>query len=286
MIQRPSSSSTAQLHPWPSLRSWWWSGLGAIIFAATVAAGLFIKNAGARTAELGVDIGLSHDRNPVLTVISLAIHYGLGPVGAIVLLLLCFLGLWMLRRSIVPALAFGSVVSIGWLSSEAGKHLVARIRPPADAVQALIPEHGMDSFPSGHTAFAVALVWAFVLVVSRTGRARMWTLAAGVVVIAWVAFSRLYLGVHYPSDVIASVFIASSAILLWLPVWNNLIEPHLGQTPPPRTSSTHRTDERIDGSKDVQREGKGPGIWPTLRISSSTRMLGTRTGQLRSKNPR
>lgn len=283
MIQHPSSS-TAQLHPWPSLHSWWWSGLGAIVFAATVALGLLIKSGGARIAELGVDTGLSHDRNPALTTISLAVHYGLGPVGAIALLLLCCLGLLLLRRSIVPVLAFASVVSIGWLSSEVGKHLVARMRPPAEAVQALIAEHGTDSFPSGHTAFAVALVWAFVLVVARSGRARAWTLAVGVVFVALVAFSRLYLGVHYPSDVTASILIASGAILLWLPVWNNLIEPRLGQSSPIRTSSSHRADERIDEWKDVQREGKGPGIWPTLRIRSNTKTSGTRTGQLRSKN--
>lgn len=285
MLQHSSPSSIAQLRPWPSLRSWWWAGIGTIIFAATVLAGLMIKNAGSRAAELNVDVGLSHDRNPVLTVMSLAIHYGLGPVGAIVLLLVCCLGLWMSRRSIVPALMFGSVVSIGWLSSEAGKHLVARMRPPADTVQALVQERGMDSFPSGHTAFAVALVWAFVLVVARTRRARMWALVAGVVLVAWVAFSRLYLGVHYPSDVVASVLIASGAILIWLPVWNNLIEPRLGQAPPARTSPSHRAGGGADGTMAVQGMATDPGIWPTIPIGSRAIPAGTRTGQLRSKNP-
>ena len=132
-----------------------------MIFAATIAVGLLIKTAGPRAAELGVDIQLTQERNPILSFLSLAIHYGLGPAGAIALLTLTCLGLFLLRRSVVPVFACGWVVGIGWLSSELGKRLVARIRPPADAVQALIPEHGMDSFPSGHTAFAVALAWAF-----------------------------------------------------------------------------------------------------------------------------
>ena len=221
----PISATTA--HLWPDLRSWWWSGLGICILATTIVVGLFIRDAGPRATELEVDIQLSHERNPVLNFLSLAVHYGLGPVGAVALLILSCLGLFFLRRSVVPALAFGWVVGIGWISSELGKHLVARIRPPADAVQALIHENAMDSFPSGHTAFAVAFTWACIIVVARTRRARGWTMAAGVVFVAMVAFSRLYLGVHYPSDVIASIFIASAAILMALPVWDRLIAPRL-----------------------------------------------------------
>ena len=286
MIQHPSHSSATQRHAWPSPSSWWWCGIGASIFAATVLLGLLINNAGSRAAELGVDIGLSHDRTPALTTISLAIHYGLGPVGAITLLVLCCLGLLMMRRSIVPAFAFGSVVSIGWLASEVGKRLVARMRPPADTVQALVQERGLDSFPSGHTAFAVALVWAFLLVVARTRRERMWTLAAGVVFVAWVAFSRLYLGVHYPSDVIASFFIASGAILPWLPVWHNLIEPRLGQKPTAPVPTSHRAGGGNDGTMPFQGMATAPGIWPIIPIGSRATSAGARTGQLPSKTQR
>ena len=286
MIQHPSHSSATQRRPWPSPSSWLWCGIGAIIFSATVLLGLLIKNAGPRAAELGVDISLSHDRNPALTTISLAIHYGMGPVGAIALLLLCCLGLLMMRRSIVPAFAFGSVVSVGWLASEVGKRLVARIRPPSGTVQALVQERGLDSFPSGHTAFAVALVWAFLLIVARTGRERMWTLAAGVVFVAWVAFSRLYLGVHYPSDVMASVLIASGAILIWLPVWHNLIKARLGQKPTTHVPPSHPAGGRHDGSMPVRGTATDPGIWPTIPIGSGGTPAGARTGQLPSKYPR
>ncbi len=80
--------------------------------------------------------------------------------GAVIILLVVCLLLLVIRRNLMRALAFGSVVSVGWLSSEVGKRLVERIRPPDGAMHALISEHGTDSFPSGHTAFAVALVWA------------------------------------------------------------------------------------------------------------------------------
>jgi len=54
-------------------------------------------------------------------------------------------------------------------------------------------------------------------------------MAAGVAFVAIVAFSRMYLGVHYLSDVIGSVLISTAAILAWLPVWNNVIEPRISK---------------------------------------------------------
>ncbi|WP_237760026.1 phosphatase PAP2 family protein [Arthrobacter alpinus] len=227
---------SAEPYPWRYFRSWLWLLVGSLVFAVTAAAGMAIKGSGPKIAELGVDTALAQDRNPALTALSLAIHYGLGPAGAVIIVLASCLILTVARRNLASTLTFVSVVSIGWLASEVGKRIVERLRPPSDAVQALIPEHGMDSFPSGHTAFAVALVWAFVLVVARTPRAQMVTMAVGAVFVAVVAFTRLYLGVHYPSDVIASVFIASAAILAWLPVWNNLIAHRFGtrnRTPDP-----------------------------------------------------
>ncbi|MFQ4149546.1 phosphatase PAP2 family protein [Arthrobacter sp. LAPM80] len=240
---------SAEPYPWRYFRSWWWLVVGAIVWAVTVAAGMAIKDSGPKIAELEVDTALAQDRNPALTALSLAVHYGLGPAGAVIILLLSCLFLTVARRNLAGALTFATVVSIGWLASEVGKRIVGRLRPPSDAVQALIPEHGMDSFPSGHTAFAVALAVAFVLVVARTPRAKMLAIAVGTVFVAVVAFTRLYLGVHYPSDVFASVLIASAAILAWLPVWNNIIAHRFGtknRTPDPVQAGPNPAEQPVD----------------------------------------
>ena len=57
------------------------------------------------------------------------------------------------------------------------------------------------SFPSGHSAssFAAATVFAFAL--TRRRAAIIWALAAT------VAFSRIYIGVHYPLDVVVGALI-------------------------------------------------------------------------------
>lgn len=215
----------------PGLRSWWWLTVALSIFVATAAAGMTAKSLGPLAPELALDIFLSHGRNKVLIAVSEAIHYGLGPAGALVLvLMICGYLLWFRRRP-VQALAFGSVVAVGWLASTAVKILVSRSRPPADVTGALIAETGNNSFPSGHTAFAVALALAATLVLAHGTGQRLAVLAAGSLFVAVVAFSRMYLGVHYLSDVIGSVLISSAAILAWLPVWNNLITPRIFTLP-------------------------------------------------------
>jgi undecaprenyl-diphosphatase len=64
------------------------------------------------------------------------------------------------------------------------------------------------SFPSGHAMMATAAYGAFLYLAwshFRTGRERLLLAIATVVLVALICFSRLYLGVHYLSDVLAGV---------------------------------------------------------------------------------
>lgn len=99
------------------------------------------------------------------------------------------------------------------------KPLVARIRPydfDATLKALLIVEGESDfSFPSGHTIASIEAAFALWL------NHRKWGTAA--VILAFViAFSRLYLLVHYPTDVLASVVlgiliaIAAFALAKWI----------------------------------------------------------------------
>jgi membrane-associated phospholipid phosphatase len=214
----------------PGLRSRWWVVAGALVFAGTVAAGFVEKSLGPSNPELGIDITLSRGRNRALVAVSEAIHYGFGPVGATILVFIVCGYLWFRDRP-VQSLAFGSVVTVGWLASALGKILVGRPRPPVDAARSLVAETGKNSFPSGHTAFAASLVLAITLVLAHSTAQRLAALVAGTLFVAVVAFSRMYLGVHYLSDVIGSVLISSAAILAWLSVWNHVIAPWLSASP-------------------------------------------------------
>ena len=87
------------------------------------------------------------------------------------------------------------------------KPLVMRPRPWLD-VAGLIPlinEADPNSFPSGHTcaAFAAALSW-------RGRLPRRWMGRLGVIMAVCMGLSRLYVGVHYPSDVLAGGLVGAA----------------------------------------------------------------------------
>ena len=101
------------------------------------------------------------------------------------------------------ALVMATAVALAWVSSETLKSVYARPRPE------LVP-HGAyvysGSFPSGHSTLSAATYLTLaMLVASLETRRRTKALAygmAGALLVA-VGFSRVYLGVHWPSDVLA-----------------------------------------------------------------------------------
>ena len=85
------------------------------------------------------------------------------------------------------------------------KPLVGRIRPFAvnAAVELLVKAPLDASFPSGHTAASFAAVFAL-----KAAGSPLWKPALAVAVV--IAFSRLYLYVHWPSDVLAGVLLGAA----------------------------------------------------------------------------
>ena len=103
------------------------------------------------------------------------------------------------RTGLVLALALGLEFAVcnGIL-----KPLIARPRPCDlnDALPLLIPRPGDDSCPSGHPGIACAAGGALFAAKSRLG-------VPAFVLALSIAFSRLYLSVHWPSDVLAGALL-------------------------------------------------------------------------------
>ncbi len=94
-------------------------------------------------------------------------------------------------------------VALGWIVNTAVKGFVGRERPQ---IVPHLMEAGGESFPSGHSfnsaVVYIAIALAFAAL-SRRHSVRYTVILAAMLVSAMVAWSRVLLGVHFPSDVIA-----------------------------------------------------------------------------------
>ena len=138
-------------------------------------------------------------RTPVTDVVMTFITR-LGDAGAVwILLAVILLILPKTRKSgavLAAALCVDAVLCNGIL-----KHLFGRIRP-CDvnlSVPLLIPRPDDFSFPSGHTAASFAAVAALL----AAGERKLWRPALALAVL--IGFSRLYLYVHYPTDILGGM---------------------------------------------------------------------------------
>jgi membrane-associated phospholipid phosphatase len=127
----------------------------------------------------------------------------LGAAGVLVPLVLSAGLAWRWRRGTWRPLALlACAVAGAWVVQVAVKQLVERPRPPA----ALALSHATGfAFPSGHATDAAAVYGMLAVLLARPGRgaARVAALAGAAALIALVGLSRLYLGVHWLSDVVA-----------------------------------------------------------------------------------
>jgi len=203
----------------PQLRHW--IGVPLVAAALIVAGGLALRFIPALTsADMSVDAELSRDHTPPLTGVAMVINVVFSPAGGVLMIAALCLYLLLVRRSPVNAFATGVVAAGGWVSSELFKVLVARHRPDSTALfNPLIPEPGTDSFPSGHVALASALAIA-VFLLARGTRWQRPAAVLGIIIAVVVALSRVYLGVHYPTDVTASFLSAATGAAFLTGLWN------------------------------------------------------------------
>lgn len=114
------------------------------------------------------------------------------------------------RPRVVLALAW---TPLAFLLDSAIKLLVRHPRPTV-AMIALPPDY---SFPSGHAVAASALYITLALLaagVERRAGPRRLLVASGVLVAVLVAWSRVYLGVHYLSDVVGGLLLGTAGAIL------------------------------------------------------------------------
>ena len=193
-----------------SLDSWWWprrparvpgtwaagllAGLGAALFG--VSASLL------KMGAVGWDLSLVRILNQVpaaaASVLTPPSHLFL-PAGIVAVVVLTVVYVVARNHSALPVAAGCLAAGIAWLLADAAKAVADRPRPyevMADAMLRQQAAHG-TSFPSSHTAVTLAVAIALVPFLARP------LAAVGIGYAVLVGWSRVYLGVHYPLDVLA-----------------------------------------------------------------------------------
>lgn len=156
----------------------------------------------------GLDVPLLHAvaslRSPFMDGFAGAVAYVFGTVGMPILALVAIVVLALRRRSWTPPIL---VVAAGLGSlamTIAGKDIIDRHRPPLSA--AIPPFEHSPSFPSGHTLNATVIVGVvayLILLRRRTAAGRVTTAVVAVLIPLVVGFTRVLLGAHWFTDVLA-----------------------------------------------------------------------------------
>lgn len=147
---------------------------------------------------------LAAHREPGLTRVMLALTELGSPVGlAVATTVVCIGMAWRIRSRLPVLLGVLGVLGVA-VAVTVVKLVVARRRPPLP--YAAISTDGF-SFPSGHatgmTVWALGAGWMMCHWIVRSWSARVAVWTAVLLIIGAVGFTRIYLGVHYLSDVLA-----------------------------------------------------------------------------------
>ena len=197
----------------------------AALLVASILFGLLAENVFTGDPIVALDrrvaVWLHAHSLPALTITMLAVTR-MHSTSGVTVLTLAFAGwlAWKRHRDWLIALLL--VVPGGMAVNVLTKHAFHRARPSFEDPLLTLSTY---SFPSGHTAGAMlfyGVLAAFAMTHVATWRSRAWCAAAALAMVALVGFSRMYLGVHYLSDVVGAALESSAWLALCLTVLNTL----------------------------------------------------------------
>ena len=153
--------------------------------------------------------GLHDLLSPLRAITELGSTGAVTVVAVLTLLVGVLIGPWL--HGLIGAFAIG-LASAG---NQALKAVIARARP--DVLDPLVDERGF-SFPSGHSLLGM-VAWGILAVLVMRSRlplnVRRGVVAVLAVLIVLIGLSRVWLGVHYPTDVLAGWTAGAVIVLLY-----------------------------------------------------------------------
>ncbi len=140
--------------------------------------------------------------------------------GIIVAVLLAFV-LYLLFKQKEATIWFAATVVLSLALNTVIKVIIGRERPDIHRLAAFANEAG-KSFPSGHSIFATIIFGSIFFICLGKLKNRSSKILLGIlciILIALVMFSRIFVGVHYPSDTIGGFLEGISILLLTYPTY-------------------------------------------------------------------
>ena len=192
--------------PWPLLGAGWGLAFasGALLALAIQALGWWSDGAAWERAAL---VAAQRTVSPTLDLVLLYVpligtNYSLAPLVAVAVI-------WLWRRGRpVPALHLGVVQLGSWTLNPAIKFAIPRPRPDLFELRG---QFAFPAYPSGHSIAVVAVLGTAAYLVHRSGHGT-WTywVVGGFYLLN--SYSRIYLAVHWPTDVVGGTVVGA----IWL----------------------------------------------------------------------
>lgn len=189
------------------MRSWKHLVFGVIVVATilfSLIAGNIVAGDPLANLDLAIAAFLHAQSDPALVLLMLLVTHAHGLIAVSVYTLV--LAAWLtLRGAWDWLLAVLLAVPVGMLINMLLKQLFQRARPVLEEPLLTLTTY---SFPSGHTSSATLFYGILTLYVfsrSRDRRVHTVCVALWIALVVLVGFSRMYLGVHYLTDVVAAV---------------------------------------------------------------------------------
>jgi undecaprenyl-diphosphatase len=191
-----------------------------VLLGAAAAAALYVGAAGAgpTSADLAVLDGTLELRSGALTTMAVAVT-GIGSTVSMAVLA-SLVALWSLWRGRLTdaVLVFGAMVG----AAAAFRGLKVLLDHPRPPLASRLVEETNESLPSGHATMSIVVIGA-VVVLAWAGRrvaARVALVAAAAIWIAAVGATRIYLGVHWFSDVVAGWLLGAAWLAACVAAWS------------------------------------------------------------------
>ena len=194
-----------------------------VVALLVLVAGIVLTKSSSDTAaETRVLGSIAASRVSALVSFSLGINWLFSPPIAVVVGVISAVIVFIVTRRWLTVLHFALLVLGTWLSSEVIKVIVHRPRPEGHVADALVPNPDPDSYPSGHVCFAVGLGFAVLILVLHT-RARVVVAVLAILLALVTSFSRIYLAIHFPTDIAASLVFSAAAFIAIETLWRRIV---------------------------------------------------------------